>query len=241
MVGGALFHFVLVELRPVIAAGISTLTICGSMFKQAYNSQVACICEPGCTYQQTITHNSQLLQSAMMSFSPTFNGTTVCTRVGVGISDKWYVSMFFFSLAGTWILVLVACITMFLVETCKQRFSSVCSGAYLVFTLQLEHRCVYRVIARAYTLGWILVFIAGVATILYQSKWKYGLVWNILLNEIIPWIVLLSSSQKLLSPANLKEFSSWDLEKMRQIRFRRSICSVLFDSNDDLYHRIGQI
>eukprot|EP00438_Fugacium_kawagutii_P028133 Skav213013 [mRNA] locus=scaffold2312:160166:160897:+ [translate_table: standard] len=240
MVGLALFHFVLVELRPLMTAGISTLSISRTMFQQAYRSYgTPSKCASECTMQECLEDNSRMLLSAMASFTPEYNATGTCTKVGVSEVHKWYVSMFFFLWIAAWSLILLTCIVMILVEMCQRRYSSWKSGAYLVSTLQLEHRPLYLVIVRTYILSWIVLFIAGLMLILYHTDWEFHIVWAILQAELIPCIVLLSSSQTLLSPTNMKEFSAWDLDKMRQIRFRRSIWKMLFSSNDALYNEIG--
>lgn len=96
MVGLALFHFVLVELRPLITAGISTLSISRLMFQQAYRSYgIPSVCAPECSMQACLEENSNMLQSAMASFTREYNATGTCTKVGVAEVHKWYVSMFF--------------------------------------------------------------------------------------------------------------------------------------------------
>eukprot|EP00435_Cladocopium_sp_Y103_P033859 s3303_g8.t1 len=92
---------------------------------------------------------------------------------------------------------------------------------------------------RAYIFCLCVGFIAGIVVILFQSKMNFHLMWTIAQREILPFLILLLMSLHLLSPANLKEFSAWDIAKLRQIHFRRSCCSVFLDSNDALYHRIG--
>eukprot|EP00438_Fugacium_kawagutii_P028134 Skav213014 [mRNA] locus=scaffold2312:163927:164679:+ [translate_table: standard] len=240
MVGLAFFHFVLVELRPLIAAGISTLTISRTVFQQAYRSHgTPSKCAPECTMQECLEENSKMLLSAMASFNHEYYETGECTHVGVDEDHKWYISMFVFLWITAWILILLTCIVMMRVEMCRRQFSSWKSGAYLVSTLELVHRPLYRVMVRTYILSWIVVFIAGLTVILMLTHWKFHIIWEILQADFIACIVLLSSSQKLLSPTNMKEFSAWDLDKMRQIPFRRSIWKMLFSSNNDLYNEIG--
>eukprot|EP00438_Fugacium_kawagutii_P030292 Skav235055 [mRNA] locus=scaffold3697:141662:143174:- [translate_table: standard] len=171
MVGGAFLHFVLVELRPLIGAGISTLSIHRTMFQQAYRSSVPMICEADCNMQECIEQNSNLLQSAMTSFSRDFNSTLTCTRVWVFEEDKLGVTIFYYLLLTIWSLILLTCILMILVEMYKRRFSSLYSGAYLVFTLQLEHRRVATMEAARgnYTLLKSLVEREGDAYLLMQA------------------------------------------------------------------------
>eukprot|EP00438_Fugacium_kawagutii_P000652 Skav200663 [mRNA] locus=scaffold6804:26052:26942:- [translate_table: standard] len=238
MVGLALVHFAVVELKPVIAAGMSSLSICRTMFKNTYKNQVPCTCNDGCTQQDTIEEQDQMLQTAMTSFTPGFHQEGDCTRVRV--DNAHFASVFYYLLVVSWAVVLFSCVVMFLVEAFKRRFSSVASGAYLVFTLELEHRCLYRVILRSWTVLFVVVFITGLVSMISHNV-DFHLVWVIVQSEIIPIFVLLASMHHLLSPTNLKEFSAWDLEKMRQIRFRRSWSDIFVDSNDNLYHRIGRI
>eukprot|EP00438_Fugacium_kawagutii_P000651 Skav200662 [mRNA] locus=scaffold6804:22599:23919:- [translate_table: standard] len=220
MVGLALLHFAAVELRPVIAAGMSTLSIFEAMFKNTYNHQVECTCKDGCTQQDTIEEHNLILQTAMTRFTPGFYEEGECTWVLVDMAIH-YAGVFYYLLVVSWAVVLFSCVVMFLVEAFKRRFSSVASGAYLVFTLELEHRCLYRVILRSYTVLLVVAFIVGLVAMIIQTE-DFYLVWVIVQSEVIPMFVLLASTQQLLSPTNLKEFSAWDLEKMRQIRFRRS-------------------
>ena len=238
MVGAALLHFIVVELRPLIGVVVSTMSIGGTMFKETYNSEVGCVCEPGCTMYQVFHQNSRLLQSALSTFSPTFNATSSCMSVEIPLKFN-YAPWFYWSLLVAWLLVFSTCIVLFLVDAVKWRFSSVQSGAYFVFSMELEHRCSYKLMMRIYILCLFAGFIAASIVILIQSNWNYSLMWTVLQREILPFIILVLSSLHLLSPHNLKEFSAWNLGKLRQIRFRRSCCGVFFDSNDALYHRIG--
>lgn len=240
MVGAAFLHFALVELKPLIAVGVTTLSIYAAMMQMTYNSEVPCTCMPGCTQQDTFDQNNALLQSAITSLTATFNATSACMSLQV-VTGVHYGSWFYVFLLTAFLIVYSACLVMFIVEACKYKFSSIQSGAYLVFTLELEKRCLYRVVIRTYLFSLFIVFILGTILILVQSNMNFQLIWAIIQKEILPLLVLLMMSKQLLSPANLTEFSSWDLTRLRQVRFRRTCCSVLFDPNDALYQRIGRI
>ena len=221
MVGAAFIHFALVELRPVIAVGISSLSIYSTMIQQTYNSEVACICMPGCTQQQTIDQNNNLIRSAMTSFSPTFNATSSCMSVQIGNGFR-YGPLFYAFLLVAWGIVFSMCIVMFVVEACNQRCTSIQSGAYFAFYPDLERRCLYRVFIWTYIFSLIVVFLVGIVVILLQSNMNFQLMWTIAQREILLLLVLLLSSQHLLSPTNLKEL----------VCFRRSCNSLLVDSNE---------
>eukprot|EP00438_Fugacium_kawagutii_P031752 Skav201268 [mRNA] locus=scaffold1810:58911:60567:+ [translate_table: standard] len=238
MVFAALVHFILVELRPLIAAGMSSLSICGTMVQASYNHLSQCVCNDGCTQQETFEQNAFLLQAARMSLKPEFYGETECMWVAFE-SEIFYVTVFYNVLLWSWVLVLLMGIIMFLVEAFKQPFTSVQSGAYLVFTLQLEERCIYKVVVRTYVVSWCVLFLTGLLVILLQSNMDWHIVQVIFQNETIPIVLLLCSAEELLSPVNLEEFSAWNLEKLRKISFRRSYYSMLFGSNDELYLEIG--
>lgn len=236
MVGAALIHFVAVELRPLISLGVSSLSIYGALIQTTHNSETACTCVPGCTEQQTIDQNNNLLRSAMVSFSQ-FNATSSCMSVQI-VTNFQYAWFYVFLLAALGI-VLSICIGMFIVEACKQKFTSIQSGAYFAFTLELGQRCLYRVAIKIYIFSLVVVFLVGIVLILIQFKMNFQLMWTVAQREIFPLLVLLLSSQQLLAPANLTEFSSWNMEKLRQVCFQRSWCGLFFDSNEALYQRIG--
>lgn len=237
MVGAALFHFAMCELQPLIAVGISSLSICGTMLQQTYNSEVACTCVSGCTQKRTIDENSQLIGNGLRTYGSTYNGTSAC--MSVDFANFEYASGFYLFLLVSFWVVYSVCIITFIVEACKRRFTSIQSGDYFVFTLLLERRFFYRVLIRTYIIALYVAFIVGVVAILMQTNRDFHLMWTVVQGEILPLLVLLIMSRQLLSPTDLTEFYSWDEAKLRQVCFRRSWCTILLGKNDMLYNQIG--
>mmetsp|Transcript_85186 Transcript_85186/g.264676 ORF Transcript_85186/g.264676 Transcript_85186/m.264676 type:complete len:310 (+) Transcript_85186:75-1004(+) len=233
----ALLHFVCVETRPLLIVLCAVVTLLRDTAVNLYEANSSVLEIPAaasCTIGQFREESASLYWQGLMSLDLYFHGSNQCAKVAwVGEN---YGTYFAIPVVGVVVITFLVLLVLFAKEAAFAENFGFNSGEYVVFTMKLEKRFVYKVIV--YTNIVSAVFLWSLASMFGCIVGSCPNVSDMVLyirKSLVQVLFLCYSFHSLLRPCDCTEFETWDEVMIKQVKFRRPWHGVFISSNDRLY------